>query len=52
MFEDVDIKVAAILAIAAIECMALYMGMNGTILALAVGAIAGLGGYAIGKTRD
>ena len=43
------IKEVAIVAIALIEIAALAMGMNGTVLALAVGAIAGIAGHEIGK---
>jgi len=35
----------AIIAVAALEVVALCFGYNGTLLALAVAAIAGLGGY-------
>ena len=39
------VLVAAILAIAAMEIVAMIRGMNGTSLALAVGAIATLAGF-------
>lgn len=39
----------AILAICALELVALKMGVNGIMLAGAVGAIAGLGGFVTGK---
>jgi len=35
----------AIIAVSALEIMALVYGYDGTLLALAVAAIAGLGGY-------
>lgn len=39
--------IVAIVAILALEGWAIYQGINGAMLALAVAAIAGLGGYAI-----
>jgi len=42
----------AIVAILVLEVTALIMGVNGTALSLAVAAIAGLGGYTIGKRQS
>lgn len=42
-------KYIAIIAIGIIELTALMMGMNGISLSLSVGAIAGLGGFEVGK---
>lgn len=46
------IKEIAILALAAIELYALSIGLNGALLSLVVAAIAGLGGYELGKRRN
>lgn len=35
-----------------LEIAALMMGFNGTILSLAVAALAGLGGYALAKRKE
>ena len=40
---------AAMACITAIELFAIYSKMNGTVLAAVIGALAGLGGYALGK---
>lgn len=48
--KDQTIKaIFAMGCIAAIEITMLIMGINGQIATLVVGAIAGLGGFAIGK---
>lgn len=39
----------AIGAITVLEAVALYMGVNGTVLAAVVAAIAGIAGYQVGK---
>jgi len=44
------VKIAAIAAITIIECVALYKGMNGKIMSLAVGVLGGIAGYTIGVT--
>lgn len=41
----------AILAVALVECVALLTGHNGTSLRLALIALAGLGGFFIGRQR-
>ena len=41
----------AMLCIAVLEGFAIYMGINGTTLALAVAAIAGIAGYEIKALR-
>lgn len=41
----------AIIAIATLEGIALWRGMNGAIFGLAIAAIAGLGGFTIGSIR-
>lgn len=45
MNDKTIVAVASIGAITAIEMVALSMGINGTMIALTVAAIAGLGGY-------
>jgi len=42
------VKIAAIIGIVIIECVALYMGRNGKVMALAVGLVGGIGGYTVG----
>jgi len=42
-------SVVAISCLTALEMTALIMGIDGTALSVVVAAIAGLGGYAIGK---
>ena len=42
-------KYTAIIVIGIIALYALYLGMNGIALSLTIGAIAGLGGFEIGK---
>ena len=42
-------KYTAIIVIGIIELYALYLGMNGIALSLTIGAVAGLGGFEIGK---
>ena len=41
----------AMVCIAGLESIALYLGFDGTILTLSLTSIAGLGGYSIGKIR-
>ena len=43
------VKEIAIISITAIEITALCTGVDGTVLAAVVGAIAGIAGYSIGK---
>ena len=43
--------ITAILAITALECFALAQDINGALLGFAIAAIAGLGGYEIGKRK-
>lgn len=43
--------ITAILCITGLAALALYMGINGTVLMSSVGVIGGLGGYAVGKRR-
>ena len=47
-----DKKFVAIICITAIEITALVCGVNGGYFALAVGAVAGIAGYAIGKDKS
>ncbi|MBA7572609.1 hypothetical protein ES708_14392 [subsurface metagenome] len=41
--------ITAIIALAALEIVALLKGVNGAYLAIVITAIAGLGGYQVGK---
>ena len=43
------VAVVAIAGIVILEAVAIYKGINGTALAAGVAAIAGLGGFTIGK---
>ena len=43
--------IIAILAITIIETLAIFRGIDGALLAAAIAAIAGLGGYQIGKRK-
>ena len=45
------VSIVAIIAIGFIEGMALFQGIDGTMMVLSIGAIAGLGGYQIGRIR-
>lgn len=45
------IKEIAIIGIVVIVSVALFKGINGVLLASAIGAIAGIAGYQIGKER-
>ena len=48
--EDKTVKaLVAMACITVLEAIAMYLGVNGTLLAGVVAALAGLGGYAIGK---
>jgi len=42
--KDYRIAIAAIAGVVVMECVALIMGMNGTLLAGAVGTVSGIGG--------
>ncbi len=44
--------VLAIVGIITLEVIALIKGVNGTALSLAIGGIAGLGGYQVKKIKD
>ncbi len=44
--------IVAMLCVAGLEAYALYLGVNGVILSLAVAAIAGLGGFEIKAIKD
>ena len=48
----IAVKIAAIVAIAALEAEALYLGINGAIFGLVVAALAGLGGYELKVLRS
>jgi len=52
MIEHTIKVVTAIICITALEAIALSQGINGLLLTLAIGAIAGLGGYEIKNLRD
>ena len=43
------LKIAAIGGVVVLEAVALFLGYNGTGLALAVGVVSGLGGYFVAK---
>lgn len=48
--KDESIKaIVAMGCITALEAVALIQGINGTLLSLGLAALAGLGGYALGK---
>lgn len=51
LIEDYRIVIAAILGITAIEIAALYNGINGAMLTLAVAAIAGLAGWSMPQLK-
>ena len=46
------VPIVAIIAVVGLEVYALYKGINGTMLGLAIMAISGLGGYQIKVLRD
>lgn len=48
----IDIKIVVVLAIAALEAEAMYLGINGAIFGLVVAALAGLGGYELKVLRN
>jgi len=48
---DWRIVIAAIAALVAIEGMALYHGINGKLLTVVIGIIAGLGGWALPQLK-
>jgi hypothetical protein len=41
--------VAGIAGLVVLECVAMLTGHNGTVLRLAIAAVAGLGGFAVGR---
>lgn len=45
------VKIAAIAGIVIIEAIALFNGINGTLMATSLAIVAGLGGYQFGKNR-
>ena len=47
MFIKVVVPSLAIVCITVIELMAMYKGLNGTMLSISIAAIAGIGGYQI-----
>lgn len=51
MQDKTALKVAAILGLTLIESIALFQGIDGALLTLVVGSIAGLAGYGIGSYR-
>lgn len=51
MNDKTTLKVCAIIGIVLIECVALYLGVNGVLLSLSIGGIAGIAGYEIGVKR-
>lgn len=44
--------IVAIIAIAGLEVLAIFQGINGAVFGIVVAAIAGLGGYEIKVLRD
>lgn len=48
----IKVIITAIVCITGLEGYALYLGVDGAILALAVAAVAGLGGYEVKVFRD
>lgn len=48
---NTEIVVAAIAAVVILECVALFLGFNGTMLTLAVGAICGLAGLTLPQLK-
>lgn len=47
MLKDYRVAIAAIAAICIMECVALLAGMDGLLLAGAVGTVAGVGGLSV-----
>lgn len=45
----VAVTITAIVAITVLEAIALFKGIDGTLMATVVAAIAGLGGYTLGQ---
>jgi len=43
--------VCAIAGLVIIECVALFNGIDGTLMAIVVAAVAGLGGYSVAKLK-
>ncbi len=43
--------IVAIAAIVILEGLAIWRGIDGALVGVAIGAIAGLGGYALGTTK-
>lgn len=48
----VKVIITAIVCITGLEAYALYLGINGTYLALGMAAIAGLGGFEVKAFKD
>ena len=48
---DKSVLIAAILGIAVVEIAALYNGLNGTLLTLALAAMAGLAGWTLPQLK-
>jgi len=44
--------ITAMVCITALEAVALYQGINGTVFMLVVAALAGLGGYEVGLYKE
>lgn len=51
MNDETILKVSAIFGIVLIESVALFLGVNGVLLSVAVAGIAGIAGYEIGIKR-
>ena len=51
MKDKIIISLTAIIAISAMEMIALYQGINGILLTGVIGTIAGLAGYTFGKGK-
>ena len=52
MIENTIKVVVAMICITALEMVAMAQGFNGLLLTLAIGAVAGLGGYEVKNVRD
>ncbi len=46
------VTITAILCITVLEAIALYKGIDGTLMATVIAALAGLGGYTLAKTTQ
>lgn len=51
MEDSTLIKLFALTGLTVIECVALYLGVNGALFSLVVAGIAGIAGYQIGVER-